>query len=137
MTQAPESLEVREITDAIGELKLSQKANGVCSEHRLLVNSQILQLRIGEQLLYKVDAISSSQGVTARSDAEYPRKAQKEFDVSIMRGFISGTWKGFSVQNICAVLLVIGFIVVSITYARSFTKEQAGKSIGTGVVTGK
>lgn len=59
MTGKPESLEQKEITDAITALQDSKKTTGICPAHGDLVNATILQLRIGEQLLYDVSQLST------------------------------------------------------------------------------
>jgi hypothetical protein len=55
----PASLEQKEITDAITALQDSKKAPGTCTAHVDIVDATILQLRIGEQLLYSVSELST------------------------------------------------------------------------------
>ena len=61
MTTKPESLEQKEITDAITALQNSKTAQGTCGIHVDVVNASILQLRIGEALLYKVDSLCDKE----------------------------------------------------------------------------
>lgn len=55
----PASLEQKEITDAIDSLQNGKRADGTCPVHSDMSSALILQLRIGEQLLYKVDQLSA------------------------------------------------------------------------------
>ena len=61
MTEKPESLEQKEITDAITALQESKKDDGTCQTHAKIADATILQLRISEQLLYEVKAGSAER----------------------------------------------------------------------------
>lgn len=57
----PDSLEQKEITDAIDNLQKGCDAVGTCSVHAPLSNAMVLNLRIGEQLIYKVNQLSKEK----------------------------------------------------------------------------
>ena len=63
-----------------------------------------------------------------KKDADYPRKDQKEFDIGLGKVF-HGMWKGYGMKEICAIILMAGFVTVAVIYARGWMKMQTGKTL--------
>jgi len=76
-----------------------------------------------KEISAKVDSVMLSEAATSKKDLDYPRKDQKEFDLGIGRA-LHGTWKGYGMREICAIILMAGFVTVAIIYARGFMKMR-------------
>ena len=104
MSDKPDSLEQKEITDAIDRLQNGNKVEGTCPVHSDFSNAMILNLRIGEQLIYKVDQLSN----------------HPDNDLCWLGGFKFGKRQA---NGLVAIVLVIGLTVCVLKWGPSLVKS--------------
>jgi len=77
----PITLEEREITDGIEELRKSKGLTG-CPDHKTVVDAQILTLRIGENTIFRLQELGDAIQAAARLAADAVREAERAVETA-------------------------------------------------------
>lgn len=108
----PLSVTEREITDMVKDLRESEKKQGVCDEHPLLVRSAILGHRQSEQIDFKCSQIQMQMEILMADRLNpTPKDIQHDNDEKHFRfsfgKLFNGDFEGFGAGSICMVIFVL------------------------------
>ena len=115
----PPSLTEREISDMVKDLRESEKKQGVCDEHPLLVRSAILGHRQSEQIDFKCSQIQMQMEILMADRLNpTPKEEQHDNDEKHFRfsfgKLFKGDFEGFGAGSISIVIIVL-FLSVGIS----------------------
>lgn len=116
----PPSITEREVSDMVKDLRISEKKQGVCEDHPLLVRSAVLGHRQSEQIDFKVSQIQMQMEILMADRLNpTPKDEQHDRDVKVIHDedekhfrfavgkLFKGDFEGFGAGSICMVIFVL------------------------------
>jgi hypothetical protein len=134
----PPSITEREVSDMVKDLRISEKKQGVCEDHPLLVRSAVLGHRQSEQIDFKVSQIQMQMEILMADRLNpTPKDEQHDRDVKVIHDedekhfrfavgkLFKGDFEGFGAGSICMVIFVL-FLSIGM-FANIYNNIQMSK----------